>query len=107
MVRHQNRRRFFFSNDPGVYGVMFTFDAEQFVAQTMQQLESSVDWLGDPMNVQQAEPTLKRNRWKVILGENIAEGPKGITLHEPCRFHNDLGGICGGKGFVVQRVAGI
>ena len=52
------------------------------VPRLVQQLECAIGRLGDPVQIQQAEPTVKRNGWKIVLRENVAEGPKAVALDE-------------------------
>src|ERR1700722_7460232 len=71
-----------FKGYPRVHGRMSTLDLQKLSAQSVEQLECAIGRFGDPMQIQQANPAVKRHEWKRGLRENVGEGPKAVTLDQ-------------------------
>jgi len=91
----------------GVYRRMISGEFQSFGATAVQQLECPVSRFRDSMQVQQAKPAVKRDRWEIVLGENVSESPKAIALDQRTRFHNNFGDEGGRERPIVQRIARI
>ena len=80
MIYQHDGNCFSFAERPALHGGARPRDIEGLPANTMQQFESAVNRLGDPVKIQQSETAVKRNRGEIIFIENIAECPKAEAL---------------------------
>ena len=79
-------------------------DREQLVAKSVEELKGTVDRLGDALEIEQAEPAMERNRWEVVLLEDVREGPEAVAVHEGIGLERDLCRVGGRERLVVVRV---
>ena len=68
------------TNNPGVHCRMSSVEFQSFGAGAVHQLECPVSGLGDSMQIQQTEATVKLNGRKIVLFENVTKGPKAVIL---------------------------
>lgn len=84
-----------FANNPRVNRFMSSIHGKFLVAEVMKQLKSAIDRLWDTVNVEQAKASMKRHRRKIVLFEDVGEGPETIAVNKLVCLHHYLGRIGG------------
>lgn len=85
-VSNEYRCRVALTDHPCIRRWMRSLDIQYFGAQALQQLECAISRLGDSIEIQQPEPTVKQDGRKRVLRENVTEGPKAAALNQSARF---------------------
>src|SRR5688500_2024596 len=73
----------------------------------MHQLEDSIRGLRNTVDREQPKSAMERNRRKIVLLENVREGPEAVGLDEIARLQRRLGDKGRRVRLVMQRLAGI
>jgi hypothetical protein len=92
------------ADHPGVHGRVGAVDGEALIPKAVQHLKGAVGGFGNPVDVQEAEAAMERDRGERVLPEEVGERPPTVSLDQARRLHHRLDDKRGGVGAVMQLV---